>query len=450
MTRPWIAAAALLAGCQPDVVLNEVSGTLTLWPVLADAGVIAPGEVVTLDIELRHLAGRTVVVDEVTLDDPDGVFSLGEAPASVAPDEVGRMTLTYAPVAEGWHTASIQVRTPSLDEPLVLPARGRAGTATLRAWPALRDFGAAAPGETVTRAITVENTGAVGVSLSSVTVPPGAFALAASLPVTLGPGARADVAFTFAPVDTEPAFARVRLEDATGLGTAAALRGNDCLAGTVSAYDLDGDGWTSCAGDCDDLNPDIHPGAVEVCNGRDTDCNGLVDDRTPCYDDDGDGLSEDQGDCVDSDPAIAPTAPEIPDNGIDDDCDGVVDAGAFDADGDGFTIDGGDCDDANPAAFPGAPEACNGTDNDCDTVPDNGTSCVDDDGDGVSEDDGDCDDTDPLVYPGAPERPNWIDDDCDNRVDEGTIRADDDGDGWTEVGGDCDDTDPNVFPGQGC
>ncbi|PYT17129.1 MAG: hypothetical protein DMF51_03185 [Acidobacteria bacterium] len=42
--------------------------------------------------------------------------------------------------------------------------------------------------------------------------------------------------------------------------------------------DADHDGYTVCAGDCDDANPDVHPGAVELCNGRDDDCDGLVDD----------------------------------------------------------------------------------------------------------------------------------------------------------------------------
>ena len=39
--------------------------------------------------------------------------------------------------------------------------------------------------------------------------------------------------------------------------------------------DLDGDGFTD---DCDDNNPDVFPGAVEVCDGLDNDCNNLVDD----------------------------------------------------------------------------------------------------------------------------------------------------------------------------
>jgi hypothetical protein len=123
---------------------------------------------------------------------------------------------------------------------------------------------------------------------------------------------------------------------------------------------------------------------------------------------------------------------------------GAVDA--YDRDHDGITSCGGDCDDDSAIAFPGAVEACNGADDDCDTLVDEETSCSDDDGDGVTEDDGDCNDGDARVSPLDSEVPdNGVDDDCDGVVDDGS--PDDDGDGYSELGGDCDDSDPTVFPG---
>ena len=172
--------------------------------------------------------------------------------------------------------------------------------------------------------------------------------------------------------------------------------------------DNDGDGYCahekSCAaegvkiGDCDDTNPQIHPGAPEVRVtsdapaglGQDNDCDGIIDNGTLFYDDDGDGFCEKEcsdgvgksGDCDDTDASIYPDAPEgermeegLLGDGKDNNCDGVIDEGSYNADhdGDGFcafeTCAGeakpGDCDDQNPLVYQGAPEWLDGFDNDC-------------------------------------------------------------------------------------
>lgn len=146
-------------------------------------------------------------------------------------------------------------------------------------------------------------------------------------------------------------------------------------------------------------------------------------------------------------------------DGIDNDGDGVIDDGiAFvmsylDIDGDSYGNDatllrrcssdpgtvlrGGDCDDDNARRFPMNPEVCDGVDNDCNGMPDDGLTFVDYfvdlDGDGVGNTstlmnscnvipgrvtvDGDCDDADAARFPGNPEVCNTIDDDCDGLVD---------------------------------
>ncbi|MCK6526971.1 hypothetical protein L6R50_05215, partial [Myxococcota bacterium] len=103
---------------------------------------------------------------------------------------------------------------------------------------------------------------------------------------------------------------------------------------------------------------------------------------------DGDGHAACAGDCDDSDPAVHPGAPEAGD-GFDRDCDGVPGGGAGDADGDGFTTDGGDCHDGEPTIHPGAVETADGRDEDCDGRMDEGTAASDDDGDGFTEEGGD-------------------------------------------------------------
>lgn len=85
--------------------------------------------------------------------------------------------------------------------------------------------------------------------------------------------------------------------------------------------DTDLDGFTPAEGDCDDTSAEIHPGAVEVENAVDDNCDGRIDEGTAAFDDDGDGFSEQDGDCDDTTSEVGPDADEIPNDGIDNDCD---------------------------------------------------------------------------------------------------------------------------------
>lgn len=220
----------------------------------------------------------------------------------------------------------------------------------------------------------------------------------------------------------------------------ATLIGNNCRASSDASFDADGDGFAYCSGDCNDNDDEINPSAQEEAGDlADNDCDGAVDEaENPIdSDDDGDGCSEtgaDCGarDCNDANPLVSPFAVEIR-NGVDDDCNGLIDDGTdgYDDDGDGVIELSGDCDDANPLYFPGASEnPTDNVDNDCDGVVDEGGPLVDDDADGWPDiaDDlamNDCDDKDPWVYVGAREYCDGYDNDCDRLVDEGN--ADDAG-----------------------
>ena len=228
------------------------------------------------------------------------------------------------------------------------------------------------------------------------------------------------------------AFACVVVCLLTGCGekdddTSSAESGDDTSATsgeTGEDADLDGDGFTTEDGDCDDADAAIRPGADEVCDGVDNDCDGLVDDEddsvtdaVPWYTDgDGDGYGgevaaegctqpaetvAEGGDCDDSDPALNPGAAEVCDE-IDNDCDELVDDDDvgngnpvqgqtrwfYDGDGDRFGLDGLYIDS-------------------CDPVED------------FVEVGGDCDDTDPTVNPGMTEDPdNLVDDNCDGDWDD--------------------------------
>jgi hypothetical protein len=144
------------------------------------------------------------------------------------------------------------------------------------------------------------------------------------------------------------------------------------------------------------------------------------------------------GDCDDNDSINFPGNPEVCD-GLDNDCTGVADDG-LDQDMDGVTVCDGDCDDQESTVFPTSIEVCDGLDNNCDTVVDEG---FDLDLDGVTTCGGDCNDANPDIYIGAPEPCEALDYDCDGV--NGDVDAD--LDSFAGCDGDCDDTDPAVWPG---
>jgi hypothetical protein len=151
--------------------------------------------------------------------------------------------------------------------------------------------------------------------------------------------------------------------------------------------DADGDGFTADV-DCDDLDPEAHPGAIEECDDRDLDCDGRsgVDQGgvLAWADADGDGFGDPNSsvatcaalpwapnglDCDDGDATVHPDAPDAWYDGIDADCRGDDD---FDADLDGFAKlgsrpGGDDCDDDDPAIHPRADDLVgDAIDQDCD------------------------------------------------------------------------------------
>lgn len=300
------------------------------------------------------------------------------------------------------------------------------------------------------------------------------------------------------------------------------------------------EGWVLSSTDCDDTNAEINLAAIEICDGVDNNCDNVIDDvqadasqevgGTLYYlDDDNDGFGDDgqviqactqpegyvetAGDCDDASPQTYPQAQELCDN-LDNNCDGFIDNDAeipmyLDMDGDGYTtslepdylcpsfLEEGyteekkslvDCDDSDSSIFPGQEEICDGLDNNCDFLVDEGLVAnifVDGDGDGygfgssvqqcINPDGsapegyalvaGDCDDADGAVNPDAEEICDVIvDNDCDGMVDEGvkvTYFEDLDGDGYGDAqnsfqscpnpqfiiqSGDCDDSDSSVYP----
>lgn len=187
-------------------------------------------------------------------------------------------------------------------------------------------------------------------------------------------------------------------------------------SGTGGCSDLDNDGECSLdtgGDDCNDSNNNTYPGADEICDGEDNDCDQEIDndaiDADSFYrDTDGDGYGNSQTRVEACEPPPGRDWADV----------------------------GRDCDDTNPEINPGAQELCDGLDNNCDNQIDNGTDddgdgtrdCYDDDGDGYCEGatcldetavGGDCDDLAATSNPGADEVPSdGRDNNCNGDIDE--------------------------------
>jgi|GEM_PF-821936 len=290
---------------------------------------------------------------------------------------------------------------------------------------------------------------------------------------------------------------------------------NNCLGGVDEGCDVDGDKYcaagavvsgtpAACAngtGDCNDVDPEINPGATEVCDDEDNNCINGVDEGC---DDDGDDYCDlsmttvgnpntcfkGGGDCNDGEQFINPGAVDLCD-AIDNNCNGVTDDPyidgtiTYDDDPSGPGLVKGEacgvgacsggvvvCGQDNVSldcTTAGAGEICDGLDNDCNGITDDG---CDVDGDDYCDANkvvigtpavcpfggGDCADNDGTINPGVTERCDAIDNNCILGIDEG---CDDDGDDYCDAnmdtqgtppacpngGGDCVDSNDAINPG---
>ena len=138
---------------------------------------------------------------------------------------------------------------------------------------------------------------------------------------------------------------------------------DDEATAVIFYYDADNDGYgdtqyriSSCEqpsgyvlndNDCNDNDASIFPNAEEICDGVDNNCDGIIDENYITYflDNDGDGFGDAE-------------------NSIEE-CDQPI----------GYVLNGDDCDDNNATTNPMAEELCDGIDNNCDGVIEANINC---------------------------------------------------------------------------
>ncbi len=292
---------------------------------------------------------------------------------------------------------------------------------------------------------------------------------------------------------------------------------------------------TDPIGDCNDNNSNINPGKPELCNGTDDDCDSFIDEGLTTtyyrdFDSDGYGMASsgttisctapsgyvsNNTDCHDGDATIHPGATEIIGDGIDQNCN-AMEVCYADVDNDGYRPNGtatvnssdmdcndvgeavssdpvGDCNDNDFSVNPGVIDICNGLDDNCNSLVDEGGTITfyrdfDSDGYGMASsgtiqactapagyvtNNTDCNDADATVHPAAIEVCDGanVDENCNGSADDNDVSAinttvfylDADGDSFgvisnsvtkcdpvgsysATVAGDCDDSNPNVNP----
>ncbi len=211
-----------------------------------------------------------------------------------------------------------------------------------------------------------------------------------------------------------------------------------CGAGCFGV-DIDSDGF--CEDDCDPLDAQVFPGAPQLCDGTNNDCDDPAWPSVPGdeSDADADGFRICENDCDDGDETTFPAAPELCD-GVNNDCDDpswpATSAAELDGDADGFPVCAGDCEDGNAAVNPGAVEACNGVDDDCNGLVDESGSGEDADQDGVA---GACDNCPSTYNPGQEDSDgDGRGDACDNCPETSNVdQSDLDGDGYGDACDNC-------------
>ena len=443
------AATAALFGCASDNEISVQRQELRTNEDTYDIDIVAVGERQTIPVTLQSVGPGSVTVYSITSSDPDHFVVLpswaqtdsdGDGVADQLKLQRGSesdptqeiVEINFRPDDDGLFRGQLTIlsddsttkeRTEDDKGIIRVAIRGIGRVPCAEVFPAQIDFGRRPAGGYFSESLTLRNCGEAPLTISSFQVDgSSSFYGASATPIYIFEGESKTAEVAWIPSSSNPEYADMGITiNDPDFPEGIPLIGNDCANSKHSDWDQDGDGWKSCLGDCDDTDPNVNPGAFEIENNKDDNCNGVKDEAfDEMVDLDFDGFSPFEGDCSEGDPNIHPNVEEVF-NGYDDNCDGLIDNNTegYDDDEDGLTELEGDCDDYAAEVHPDVEEVENGYDDNCNGFIDEGSDSFDDDRDGYSEAEGDCDDDDPWVWPDNPEDCDGVDNDCDGIIDEG-------------------------------
>lgn len=440
---------ASLIGCASDNEISVQRQELRTDEDTYNIDIVAVGERQTIPITLQSVGPGSVTIYSITSSDPDHFVVLpswaqtdsdGDGVADQLKLQRGTendptqeiVEVNFRPDADGFFRGQLTIlsddsttteRTEDDKGIIRVAIRGIGRVPCAEVFPKQVDFGLRPAGGYFSESLSIRNCGEAPLTISSFQVDgSSSFYGASATPIYIFEGETKQAEVAWIPSSNNPEYADLGITiNDPNFPEGIPLMGNDCENSKHSDWDADGDGWRSCLGDCDDTDPEVHPGAYEVPNNKDDNCNG---DKDEAFDEtvdlDFDGFSPAEGDCAEGDPNINPDMEETL-NGYDDNCDGLIDnnTDGYDDDEDGLTELEGDCDDNSADVHPDVEEIENGIDDNCNGFIDEGSEAFDDDRDGFSEAEGDCDDRDPWVWPDNTEDCDGVDNNCDGQIDEG-------------------------------
>jgi len=372
----FLVGSVLSMGCtkSDDPNLNVQKRILTTKFLTFDAGMVAINTSELLSVYLLSQGQGEVRVHDLQVDDPDR-WTISEdwktddcdgdgandcqiiaGGSEDSPSYSAEIPILFSPEADDEFRTILTIvsddnevteRT-GADEELgiwrvVLRGIGRRPCAYV--YPTFHDFGSVATGGFFSTKATIQNCGVVTLTVSDADISgSSSFSMDSEFPAYALAGGSTEVDIAFQPNNDGAHTAAIDLLlDDPVFEQSIRVVGNDCSVSVDEDcgadvhphwVDNDGDGYSEREGDCDDKDEMCYPGAEELVDDVDNDCDGNVDEGSYHFDDDADGFDEmsTPADCGDDDPWSWPGAIEDCDD-RDNDCDGKVDEGEDDVEG---------------------------------------------------------------------------------------------------------------------